>query len=721
MMKKIVLALAVILPVCSLCAADYYVSQKGSPDASGSLRDPFDSLQKAADMMEAGDTCHIRGGNYHEHLVVNGLRGREGAACTFRAYDGEEVTFDGSLGLAELGSTGWTLYKPHIYKTQLNTNIWQLYLDGKLMVPARWPNANFEDGSIWDQKNWGYGSRKNIADGQWTDRPHEDIDLAASGLDMTGAMAILNSGSWKTWTRRVTNHLAGSSTFFYAKTPRHMARDQHYFMECKLNLLDTEGEWFFDPATKELYLWAPGGGVPRGDIRAKVQDYALEFKNSAYIKLVGLNFFGTTFRFQTAPHTTVEDCNLLYPSCSKRMLGVMGNLQVTSIIQPNKRVESYSSLINSSFRYAGSEAVRMSGRGDRIENCLFEYIDWSASDAVGLMGSIVIRGNDNIFRRNTVRTSGASQVLMIFGKRFLAELNDCSDFGLLQDDGGAFHYIIPTQPGSITRYNWVYNAPQHAIRFDAPIPPVKWGSNGLVEHNVGWNCSDVLMLKGKDHFCYNNTALNSLKYQDIIILDKPGFEGTITRNNAAGMISGSRRAFSPIPGTSDHNWNGYERAGSLADQLRDPAIHDFRPVADSELIDAGVVVDGVSDRYRGAAPDIGAYEFGSASYWIPGRKSPAASRPIPPDGATGQSPDRDLIWLGGYRGQSYKIYFGSDAHALATADESSKEFQGIQTNNIFVPSHADRKNTNWYWRVDTLTPSKTIKGVVWNYSTTPAR
>ena len=44
-------------------------------------------------------------------------------------------------------------------------------------------------------------------------------------------------------------------------------------------------------------------------------------------------------------------------------------------------------------------------------------------------------------------------------------------------------------------------------------------------------------------------------------------------------------------------------------------------------MDAGVVVAGVTDAYLGAAPDIGAYEFGAASYWIPGQRVAKASWP----------------------------------------------------------------------------------------------
>ena len=70
-----------------------------------------------------------------------------------------------------------------------------------------------------------------------------------------------------------------------------------------------------------------------------------------------------------------------------------------------------------------------------------------------------------------------------------------------------------------------------------------------------------------------------------------------------------------LPGTADHNMR---EKGASWKYLRDPANYDFRPRADSPLVDAGALVseDGLpspvtkfpGQHYVGAAPDIGAYE-----------------------------------------------------------------------------------------------------------------
>ena len=52
-------------------------------------------------------------------------------------------------------------------------------------------------------------------------------------------------------------------------------------------------------------------------------------------------------------------------------------------------------------------------------------------------------------------------------------------------------------------------------------------------------------------------------------------------------------------------------------KLRDVAGHDYRPSADSPLVDAGAIISPYTDGFSGAAPDIGAYES-DGEFWQAG-------------------------------------------------------------------------------------------------------
>ena len=104
------------------------------------------------------------------------------------------------------------------------------------------------------------------------------------------------------------------------------------------------------------------------------------------------------------------------------------------------------------------------------------------------------------------------------------------------------------------------------------------------------------------------------------MIDQGGNDGTITQNNAANKIAGHRSGTYedyPVPGIYDNNWNGYETNSDIKNMLVDPENYDFRPIQGSSLIDAGIIVQNISENYNGSAPDLGAYEY-NGDYWVPG-------------------------------------------------------------------------------------------------------
>ena len=610
-MQKLYLYLLIIF-ISSISATDYYVSNNGNDNNAGTVDNPFLTIQKAADVMSAGDICYIRQGNYHEVVSMNNNDGSESAPLIFSAYENERVLLDGTVLL----ESSWEVYSGNIWKTTLDFPVWQLFSNRQEMVMARWPNANFEDGSIWDKENhWGHGTidedENAYTNGEFIDEPHGSVDLAASGLDITGAIAILNVGSFKTWTRRILSH--SGNTFTYDPVPDWKTKHHDYFLEGKLDFLDVEGEWFLDTLTNDLYFWPPGNSNPNNlQIRGKVQSYAFDISNSDYIGIQNLEFFGTTFKITNGEYTRIEGCNFWYPSCYKRMLGIID-------IQPDMSLITGSSnciVYKCAFRYTDGSALEIYSNNNTIEDCYFYHIDYTATDLNGLMTTIQMGGSANIFRRNTMHKMGASATLNP-GNEALIELNNIYDSGYMQSDGSLIQCMVGQQPNVEIRYNWLHDTIKYGSRFDGNGA----GNNGLMHHNVIWNVQGGIMIKGYEHMLYNNTAFDNGDKNDIIVMiDQGGNDGTETRNNAANKIAGHRSGNYedyPVPGTYDHNWNGYETNNDIKDMLVDPENFDFRPIQGSALIDSGIVIEDVTGDYIGSAPDIGAYEYGG-DHWVPG-------------------------------------------------------------------------------------------------------
>ncbi|GAG41146.1 unnamed protein product, partial [marine sediment metagenome] len=245
--------------------------------------------------------------------------GTSGNPITFTNYQDEVVELNGTEEI----TSSWTQHSGNIYKTTLSADIWQLFVDDDMMISARWPNATAWDG-FWDNTvYWGHGTSSD-SDGTQYDNPHDSVDLAGEGKSFAGGMAVLNVGNWKSWARVINSHTSGSNHFTYDAIGggyKTQWETHRYFLECKLNMLDAEKEWFYDDGTNVLYLWAPGGGSPSGTIEGKTLSYAFDVDDCDYIVIDGLDFFATTFKFSESSQITVENCDLLYPSYSKRMLG----------------------------------------------------------------------------------------------------------------------------------------------------------------------------------------------------------------------------------------------------------------------------------------------------------------------------------------------------------------------------------------------------------------
>jgi parallel beta-helix repeat protein len=85
-----VVLVCIVVPVR---AATYYVATDGNDSNSGSEADPWKTIQKAADTMQAGDSVYIKEGTYVEKVRPKNS-GSEGNWITYQAYPGDEVTIE---------------------------------------------------------------------------------------------------------------------------------------------------------------------------------------------------------------------------------------------------------------------------------------------------------------------------------------------------------------------------------------------------------------------------------------------------------------------------------------------------------------------------------------------------------------------------------------------------------------------------------------------------
>jgi hypothetical protein len=118
----------VILGAClwaaqTVGAQDYYVATTGNNTNPGTLAQPFRTVQKAADVMQPGDTVYIRAGIYREKVTPPRGGTSESARITYRNYPGERPVL--------MGSERFTTWEPYfgngVYSLTLDNSYFGSY------------------------------------------------------------------------------------------------------------------------------------------------------------------------------------------------------------------------------------------------------------------------------------------------------------------------------------------------------------------------------------------------------------------------------------------------------------------------------------------------------------------------------------------------------------------------------------------------------------------
>ena len=139
-------------------------------------------------------------------------------------------------------------------------------------------------------------------------------------LFIQNAIAVLNVSGFKLYPQSHCSHQKLEAFNVNAvKTPK--SREQFYFLEGKLEFLDTAREWFFDRSANAIYLWVPGGGPPTGDIRVKVQDRTFTGSLCNNVTISGIDFFATTVDFNKSYNIRVENGSFSYPISTQAYAG----------------------------------------------------------------------------------------------------------------------------------------------------------------------------------------------------------------------------------------------------------------------------------------------------------------------------------------------------------------------------------------------------------------
>ena len=646
-MVIILAILAAGLPAARPVAAEssagtsYYVSPDGSNNNPGTLAAPFITIQKCADIAQPGDTCWLRAGTYRETVTLP-RSGTNGAPITFAAYNGEAAVISGADPI-----TGWTAHDTSggraIYKTNMPWTLSvrteipiidnQIFVDGKMMPIARWPNIPVE--KVTRLKTSDKAQADTATDLSQYSVTYQDSDLAVlpAGLFDGGKINFGPGGNLVQTTCDVTSQTASQVSLTCNTDPATNTRvnltsgtytqpsnGNFYYLWGKLAALDAPGEWFWEANT--LYLWGPDSANPSTHtVEARHRRYAFDLGINTYIVLDGLQLFASTVKYYDRNrYTTLQNMDIRYPWHLDWLPPFYGSVSALEVRGADNLIR------NSYLAHTSGAMIMLGGANNHAENNVIMDAGYTGTSAA--IGGKVGRDNNpggtlrNIASQNTIGWSGRIGVQVDSGLDVLS--NDLYQSHLQISDLGTIYSWGTDGKNALIAYNLVHD--NYAIW---NVDLKYYGGYGIyldddtynfhVCRNITWYTSQagifVFGTNGKvidptpgeesNRYIYNNTVdgLLTADAKDDFMGAPQTLIGTQYKNNLAY----SEDLRSDVGLDAQSNYIG---DGLYVDRMN----RNYSLRSDSPAIDGGLVLGSpCQDPPQspiGAAPDLGAIEYG---------------------------------------------------------------------------------------------------------------
>jgi hypothetical protein len=698
-------------------------SCSNGPDGTTSC--PYPTILNALDDAQPGDHIYIREGRYSELLTklqlnhslerVADAMAIEGPKIVIEGYPNEEVILDGTVAV----NAQWQAYTHNghnIYKAVLDMdniskqinktvdNITGVFVNGRYMIPAMPMNfknptdnttgnpKNPEPGTVW--AGIGKSPFNTVSDVDAGGDEDEDATIPDYGSYVPGDLANLdNNEEWSFNAATKTLYLYPSdNNTTPSSNVRVRVRDRF------LNFAYSDNIEF-----KNIHFFA-------GSVNFFESSYiTIEDSRFSFSGDMGLKSNTFTFGSHTVVRNTIfeyiNDSSAWYQN--RTMFPTMENV-----------LFRYNDWFNESYLYG---ATNRNYRGDRskgtfkVGGSVWRYVTVENSNTAGIypaMNSLVEYGRfENLYdvgdgggiQRNPISVPLSTTRYTWFIN--IPGFNGMRFDGKCSGNNGDIHHVVSAGNRRGFRLKGNYHDVYHVNAYDNARKDVSMSA----QKYCGLDMAGDLEPGNLNSNFYNSIVETSLvcntpscseavspygSVSDFFTLAKSG----IWLGHALGADPHFELADPWIQHRARSNDNLTATFGQnpWSDTNQD---YDFRPRKGSYLIDNGLVIPGINDgedtnpehdqdckfishpplysgqhrKFVGAAPDIGAYEYGDTVYWIPGFRYPHPSVPIPNDGAEDVPVDYSLVWNYPYK----KDY--SNTEATVTVSKAGVNI----TNKVF--------------------------------------
>ena len=414
----------------------YFVSPSGDDSGPGTRTRPLATIQAGVNRLGPGDVLNVMPGEYHESVRVP-HSGTEAAPITIQAYAGACPALIGAQPVAG----PWMVHSGSIYKAAWPSQPQQVFVDGQLLNEARWPNSPLESLAEETYARADSGGPAFIT----------QANLPA--VDLTGAWVQIAAGqSWVGYSRQISAHDQQAGRLSWTKPINQLPeliprRNNKFFVFGKLELLDSPGEWYWDPAQRQLYVWTPNGGAPDGRVEAGAATAVLDLSGQSNVIVRGLSARGGWFNLHDSVNCSILGCHLRAPTWMRTYDGYaiwpepsyLGGIDVSG---------SGNLVQGGSVRLSGRGGVHLMGSNNTVRQIAVEDsgLNWTNDAPID-----VVESQHSLVEQCTVRRVAAAGIVIGPLARILSNLVE--EVGLIHEDLGNVNAWSVDGQGTEIAYN----------------------------------------------------------------------------------------------------------------------------------------------------------------------------------------------------------------------------------------------------------------------------
>ncbi len=505
-------------------ATNYYVSSEGDDSRSGtSAVDAWKSLKRLNNLVpKPGDSIFFRRGDEWNGTVTVNMFGKEGSPVVYGAYgEGERPKIYGSEIIP-----GWKKHSGNIYKARFDQKINQLFLEGKKMTAARYPNSGYL--FITSSSNPTSLTAEELPD----------------AIDYSGAKWFGRTNYFTTSLLEVKS--SHNKVLVINEAPRFpLKKGLGFFLMNKLEFLDQPGEWFYDEESKMVYLWTPGGDSPENYIiRGSVYNDGLYVSGKNYITIRDIHFLHQAekgIHLKNSNYLVIDNNAFSYSDG----YGIYSLTEATDLVITNNHVTG----VNHYGMYLRISNSLISNN-KLSEIALLENIGITGTGEDNFGGGIYVAGEKgkNKITYNRLEKIGSTGILFARPENKI-ECNFIKDVGLLKSDMGGIYTswykksASQGPEGSTIRNNIILNVVGEKYGYTSTrnmgegIYIDESATGVIIENNTIAHCSNSgIKLHKTENITVNNNTIFDTR-QSIHVLKSEGTEENQITNNILIAVS----------------------------------------------------------------------------------------------------------------------------------------------------------------------------------------